>query len=129
MLRLSMCVGGVLLLSGCASVLHGDVQQMQVTVMCKDRVVPAACVAQNAKGAWHFQAPAAFELRKDFSHLQIACKAPYFPEIAAAVPSRLNLSTAGNLLVGGLVGAGLDAYLGTAFAYNPDVRMTYASCL
>jgi len=45
-----MSVLGLLLLSGCASVLHGDMQQVHVTVLCKDRVVPAACAAQNAKG-------------------------------------------------------------------------------
>jgi hypothetical protein len=127
MLRVWMSVG-LLLLSGCASVLHGDAQQLKVTVLCKDRVVPAACVAQNTKGVWHFQAPAVFELRKDFSHLQIACKAPFFSEITATVPSRLNLSTAGNLLVGGVVGAGVDAYRGAAFAYNPDVRLSIAAC-
>ena len=128
MLRLWMSVVGVLLLSGCASVLHSDVQQVQVKAMCKERVVPAACVAQNAKGIWHFQAPSAIEVRKDLTSLQIACKSLFFPEITATVPSRLNLSMAGNLLVGGLVGAGVDVYRGTGFAYNPDVRIAYPVC-
>ncbi len=128
MLRLWMSVVVLLLLPGCASVLHGDVQQMQVTVVCKDRVVPAACVAQNAKGVWRFQAPAALEVNKDLSSLQIACRALYFPEITATVPSRLNLSMAGNLLVGGLIGTGLDLYQGAAFAYSPDVRIAYPAC-
>jgi hypothetical protein len=128
MLRLWMSAVGVLLLSGCASVLHSDVQQVQVTVKCKDRVVPAACVAQNAKGVWHFQAPSTIEVRKDVTSLQIACKSLFFPEITATVPSRLNLSMAGNLLVGGVVGAGVDVYRGTGFAYNPDVRIAYPVC-
>ena len=64
MLRLGLSVVGLLLLSGCASVLHGDVQQVQVTVLCKERAVPAACVAQNGKGVAHFQAPAVFEVPK-----------------------------------------------------------------
>lgn len=128
MLRLWMSAVGVLLLSGCASVLHSDVQQVHVTAMCKERVVPAACVAQNAKGFWHFQAPGAIEVRKDLTSLQIACKSLFFPEITATVPSRLNLSMAGNLFVGGLVGAGVDVYRGTGFAYNPDVRIAYPVC-
>ena len=128
MLRLWMSVVGVLLLSGCASVLHSDVQQVQVTAMCKERVVQAACVAQNAKGVWHFQAPGAIEVRKDLTPLQIACKSLFFPEITATVHSRLNLSMAGNLLVGGLVGVGVDVYRGSGFAYNPDVRIAYPVC-
>jgi hypothetical protein len=128
MLRLWMSAVGVLLLSGCASVLHSDVQHVQVTAKCKDRVVPAACVAQNGKGVWHFQAPSTIEVRKDVTSLQIACKSLFFPEITATVPSRLNLSMAGNLLVGGVVGAGVDVYRGTGFAYNPDVRIAYPVC-
>jgi hypothetical protein len=128
MLRLWMSVITLLILSGCASVLHGDVQQVQVTVLCKDRPLPAACAAQNAKGTWHFQAPAVIEVNKDLTSLQIACKSLYFPEITATVPSRLNLSVAGNLLVGGLVGIGVDVYRGAGFAYNPDVRIAYPAC-
>ncbi len=48
--------------------------------------------------------------------LQIACKAPFFPEITAKVPSQLNVSMAGNLLVGGLVGAGVEIYRNAGFA-------------
>lgn len=128
MLRLWMSAVGVLVLSGCASFLHGDMQQVRVTVLCKDRVVPAACAAQNAKGVWHFQAPAALSVHKDLTSLQIVCRSLYFSEIKATVPSRLNLSTAGNLLVGGLVGSGIDLYKGAAFAYNADVRISYPSC-
>jgi hypothetical protein len=128
MLRLWMSVVGLLLVSGCASFLHGDEQQVQVTAMCKDRVVPAACVAQNGKGVWHFQTPGTIQVRKDMSSLQIACKSLFFPEITATVPSRLNLSMAGNLLVGGVVGAGVDVYRGTGFAYASDVRIAYPLC-
>ena len=128
MMRLCWSVVGLLLLSGCASFLHGDEQPVQVTVLCNDRVVPAACVAQNAKGVWHFQAPATLQVRKDLTPLQLACKSMFFPEITATVPSRLNLSMAGNLWVGGVVGAGVDVYRGAAFAYHPDVRIAYPAC-
>ncbi len=128
MLRIWMSVWGLLLLSGCASVLHSDVQQVHVTLLCKERAVPAACVAQNAKGIWHFQAPAAIEVHKDLTSLKIACSSLYFPEITAVVPSQLNLSMAGNLLLGGLVGVGVDVYRGAGFAYNPEVRIGYPTC-
>jgi hypothetical protein len=128
MMRLFWSVVGLLLLSGCASFLHGDVQPVQVTVLCNDRMVPAACVAQNAKGMWQFQAPGTFQVHKDLTSLQVACKSPFFPEITATVPSRLNLSMAGTWLVGGLVGAGVDVYRGAAFAYHTDVRISYPVC-
>ena len=128
MMRLCWSVVGLLLLSGCASFLHGDVQPVQVTVLCNERAVPAACVAQNAKGVWQFQAPGTLHVQKDLTSLQVACKSLFFPEITATVPSRLNLSTAGNLWLGGVVGAGVDVYRGAAFAYHPDVRIAYPAC-
>ncbi len=91
-------------------------------------MVPAACVAQNGKGVSQFQAPGTLQVNKDLTSLQVTCKSLFFPEITAAVPSRLNLSMAGNLLVGGFVGAGVDVYRGTGFAYHPDVRIAYPAC-
>jgi hypothetical protein len=128
MMRHCLSVLGLLLLSGCASFLHGDVQPVQVTVLCNDRMVPASCVAQNAKGKWHFQAPGTLQVNKDLTPLQVTCKSMFFPMVTATVPSRLNLSMAGNWLVGGVVGAGVDVYSGAAFAYHPDVRIAYPAC-
>lgn len=128
MLRLWMFAGALVFLQGCASVLHGDEQQVRVSVVCQGQVLPAACSAQNSKGLWHFTAPGTIRVNKDFSHLQMACKSPFFPEVTAVVPSKLNVSVAGNLWVGGLVGTGVDVYRGSAFAYNPDVRIHFPSC-
>jgi hypothetical protein len=121
---LLLCV----LLSGCAGVLHGTSQSVHIQTVCNDQSVLAACTAQNARGVWHFQSPATIEVHKDFSHLQVACKSPFFKEVAVTVPSMLNLSTAGNLLAGGLVGTGVDVYRGSAFAYSPLVRIQYPAC-
>jgi hypothetical protein len=115
-------------LSGCAGVLHGRSQSVQVQPVCNGQVVPAACTAQNARGIWHFQAPAVIEVPKDFSHLKVTCRSPFFSEVSVTVPSMLNLSTAGNLLVGGVIGTGVDLYSGSAFAYSQAVRIHYPSC-
>lgn len=128
MLRLSLLILAVVQLSGCASILHGNAQPVHVVTLCNGRAVPSACTAQNAKGIWHFTSPGIVEVQKDFTHLDIVCKAPYFSEISAKVPAMLNLSVAGNLLLGGLVGAGVDTYRGASFAYSQDVRILYPAC-
>jgi hypothetical protein len=115
-------------LASCANFLHGSKQGIQVSTWCKDRQIPAACTAKNSKGTWSFRTPVEVPVDKDFFHLQIACKSPYFSEVTVTVPSMLNLSAAGNVLLGGVVGAGLDVYTGSAFAYNRDVRISYPAC-
>jgi hypothetical protein len=115
-------------LAGCAGVMHGRSQSVQVLTVCNGQMVPAICTAQNAQGALHFQAPATIEVQKDFSNLNITCKSPFFNEVSVTLPSGLNLSTAGNLLVGGVVGVGVDVFSGSAFAYSQAVRIQYPSC-
>ncbi len=128
MLRTLMSAVGLLLLSGCAGFLHGSGQSLQVSTWCKDRQIPAACTAHNGKGSWAFVTPSQIQIQKDFSHLQLSCKSPFFNEVTVTVPSMLNLTTAGNVVLGGVVGTGLDVYTGAAFAYQRDVRISYPIC-
>jgi hypothetical protein len=126
--RLLMALLALTQLASCANFLHGSGQSMQVSTWCKDRQIPAVCTAENSKGAWSFRTPGEIHIGKDFFHLQITCKSPFYNEVTVTVPSMLNLSTAGNVLLGGVVGTGLDVYTGSAFAYNRDVRISYPTC-
>jgi hypothetical protein len=126
--RLLLALFALTQLASCASFLHGSNQSIQVSTWCKDRQIPATCTAANAKGSWTFRTPGEVHVSKDFSHLKIACNSAFYNEVSATVPSMLNVSTAGNVLLGGVVGAGLDVYLGSAFAYNRDVRISYPAC-
>ncbi|WP_291915115.1 hypothetical protein [Limnohabitans sp.] len=116
------------LLSGCASVLTGDSQDMRVTTYCGQQTIPASCVASNSKGSWPFFSPANIVVQKDRYSLTISCKSPYFAEGVAHVPSTPNPMVAGNLVFGGLIGAGVDMVTGAGFAYNSVVNIHYPSC-
>jgi len=115
-------------LGGCASVLHGDSQAMRVTTYCGQQTIPASCVASNSKGSWPFHSPANIVVQKDRYSLTISCKSPYFAEGVAHVPSTPNPMVAGNLVFGGLIGAGVDMVTGAGFAYNSVVNIFYPSC-
>lgn len=116
------------LLSGCASVLQGDAQDMRVTTYCRGQTIPASCVAFNSKGSWPFSSPAKIVVQKDHYSLTISCKSPYFAEGVAYVPSTPNPMVAGNLVFGGLIGAGVDMVTGAGFGYNSVVNIHYPSC-
>lgn len=116
------------LLSGCASVLTGDSQDMRVTTYCGQQTIPASCVASNSKGSWPFFSPANIVVQKDRYSLTISCKSPYFAQGVAHVPSTPNPMVAGNLVFGGLIGAGVDMVTGAGFAYNSVVNIHYPSC-
>lgn len=117
-----------LLLSGCASVLQGDAQEMRVTTYCGGQTIPASCVAFNSKGSWPFSSPANIVVQKDHYSLTISCKSPYFAEGVAHVPASPNPMLVGNLVFGGLIGAGVDMVTGAGLGYNSVVNIHYPSC-
>jgi hypothetical protein len=127
-LRTNLLVLTACLMSGCASVLQGDHQSVQVTTYCGQKAIPASCVASNAKGSWPFSSPAQIVVHKDLHSLSIRCKSPYFSESWVHVPSSPNPMLAGNLILGGVVGAGVDLVSGAGFSYNPVVNIFHPSC-
>jgi len=116
------------LTSGCASVLNGDNQTMRVSTFCGQQSLPASCVATNSKGSWPFQTPASIHVQKAHDPLTIRCRSPFFAEGGAQVPATPNPVLAGNLVFGGLIGAGVDLATGAGFAYNNVVNIFYPSC-
>ena len=124
----ALLLSTALMLSGCASVLTGDSQAMRVTTYCGQQTIPASCVASNSKGSWPFVSPTNLVVLKDHYSLTISCKSPYFAEGVAHAPSTPNPMLAGNLVFGGLIGAGVDMVRGAGFAYNSVVNIHYPSC-
>ena len=127
-LKTTLLLLTALFISGCASVLHGDNQSMRVSTLCGQQSLPASCVATNSKGSWPFQTPASILVQKAHDPLTIRCKSPFFAEGVAQVPASPNPMLAGNLVFGGLIGAGVDFATGAGFAYNTVVNIFYPSC-
>ena len=127
-LKTSLLLLTAFLASGCASVVQGDSQAMHVTTYCGQQILPASCTASNSKGNWSFHAPAHLLVQKAHDSLTIRCKSPYFTQNVVHVPASPNPMLAGNLVFGGLIGAGVDLTTGAGFAYNTVVNIFYPSC-
>lgn len=118
----------VLLLGGCASVFHDDRQVISVRAMCMDRSVPAACVAENSKGSWKFQAPNDVVVAKDLYALRVTCRSVLVGQHTVHAPATLQGAMAGNVLLGGVVGAAVDASTGRGLLYPERVDVSYPAC-
>lgn len=127
-LKTTLLLFTAFLVSGCASVLHGDSQPMRVTTYCGQQSLPASCTASNSKGSWPFVTPASISLQKAHDPLIVRCKSPFFAEGVVQIPASPNPVLAGNLVFGGLIGAGVDLATGAGFAYNTVVNIFYPSC-
>ena len=114
----------VCVLSGCATLLDEDTQEISVSLQCKDRMVRAQCFAENSKGRWSFRAPGLVQVSNDFGDLNITCKVQYLPHFTVSVPALPTWNMAGNILVGGIIGAAYDLHNNTGLKYPETVSIT-----
>jgi hypothetical protein len=112
----------VALTSGCATVTTGTTQSVTVeTVNAEGASVPGyTCRIVNGKGSWTVTTPGSTTLNKAYSDATVNCEKTGEPSANAVVKSQTKAYTFGNVLVGGLIGVGVDAMSGATWAY-PDL--------
>jgi hypothetical protein len=125
LLLLAAVVG---LLSGCASLLNDDSQDLTVKLWCKNKPIMATCFAENEKGRWVFSAPGMVRVKNDYSALSISCKGQYVERFTVSAPALPSLAMAGNVLLGGLVGAAVDVYNSTGLKYPENIDISNPAC-
>ena len=120
-------VSGILLV-GCATLLSGTDQVVQITTICRGIPMPTTCVASNDKGRWNFQTPNAVQIKKSAGDLTITCEGGLVGNYAFKAISSANLPMWGNIIAGGAVGAVVDMHNSTAFEYPARMVLEPAIC-
>ena len=128
MLKRVGLLGVMLTLSGCASLLSDDKQAVVVHALCGGKSVPAVCVAENSRGRWKFNAPDEIVVAKDMYALRVTCRSVLVEQHTVQAPAAVQGVVAGNVLLGGLVGAALDVGSARGLAYPARVDVRYPSC-
>lgn len=110
-----------LLLTGCASVINGQNQSVSVNTVSKGSDVSGAtCSLRNDKGVWYVTSPGSVAIHRSYGELAVSCTHAGLPDGLAAVKSSTTGAVFGNILVGGVIGAGIDVATGAAYSY-PNV--------
>jgi hypothetical protein len=111
----------LILLSGCASIVDGTQQSLSVKTVSSQGDVPGAlCELDSNKGTWFVTTPGTVTVHRSYDALNLKCtKNGYQPGILAAQSATKGMA-AGNLLFGGVIGAGVDMGTGAAYDY-PDL--------
>lgn len=125
-------MGLATLTTGCASVTGGTTQSVYIKTQ-KDSVdiVGATCVLTNTEGTYKVTTPGAVSVHRTKNDLNIQCsKEGESDTRTAAHSSARKGAVAGNLLmfgvVGVLVGSGIDAANGAAYAYPDNILVSFA---
>lgn len=110
------------LLPGCATITKGT---SQVVAISTPGAPGASCtLTSSAIGSQVVQTPATLTLEKSQQSINVVCKKACFQDAVGVIPSFTEGMTAGNVLVGGVVGLGVDAISGAMNKYNDNNQFT-----
>ena len=109
-------------LSGCASIVEGTTQIVAIT---SSPVDGAKCVLSSEQGTYYVTTPGNTTVHKSRHDLNVVCTKDGYEDGHGILASHFNGATAGNVLIGGLVGITIDAATGANynFAESLDVPM------
>ena len=128
MIKLLVTVLGVSWLvsvGGCASITKGTSDVIQVEVANCGEKIP--CTAANKKGSWEFDAPGSVQFKKSDDPLRIACKDGDDVVTRSVTPHKGDRMW-GNVLAGGIIGAGIDASTDAHMEMPDSVTVYRQSC-
>jgi hypothetical protein len=101
-------------LSGCASIIKGTTQQIAITTPPTDG---ATCVLSSKEGSWTVVSPGVAKVSKSKQDIQIRCTKVGWKDATSTIPSDFEGWTLGNIILGGLIGVGVDATTGAINEY------------
>lgn len=130
-IRLTTYAAVLLAATGCASIVNDADQPMKLETKTAagETVTGAECRLQNSGGTISARSGETARVRRSSEDLEISCTHPGNPEAIGRAISRANAGMAGNILLGGLIGAAIDHSKGTAYTYPTWIQLVFGKTL
>lgn len=105
-------------LTGCASIVSGTSQIVSVeTMQASGKVDGATCKLENDKGVFYVTTPGTVTIRRAYGDMNVKCEKAGMEPGLAVVKSSTKGMAFGNIIFGGVIGAGVDVASGAAYDY------------
>ena len=85
----------------------------------------ANCKLTNTKGAWFVTTPGTVVVHRAYGDLVVNCEHGRFDPALLSVASSTKAMAFGNIIFGGVIGAGVDIGTGAAYDYPPLVTLEF----
>jgi hypothetical protein len=114
---LLMTLTVTILTTGCASIVSGQNQGIAIKTVdgSGKHVVGSFCELSNDDGKWLVTTPNTVSVDRSSQNLQIICKKEGMIDGVFSAESKTKNMAWGNVLFGGIIGAGVDIESGAAF--------------
>ncbi|MDR2196074.1 MAG: hypothetical protein LBE50_05675 [Gallionellaceae bacterium] len=115
----------VFVLPGCASIVNGQNQSIAVTTIATSgtQVTGANCKLENPKGTWFVTTPGSVTVHRAYDDLSVQCSKEGEQSGIAFVKSSTKAMAFGNVIFGGVIGAGVDMATGSAYDYPQTITV------
>lgn len=104
----------------CATITKGTTQIVAINA---PGAAGAACVVSTPAGPQQVMTPGTLMLAKSSNSLPVRCTKACYQDGAGVLASGVEVMSAGNLIVGGVVGIGIDAASGAMHKYPDEIMM------
>jgi hypothetical protein len=108
-------------LSACASITKGTSQSIAINTA---PVQGANCTLQNQAGNWTVVSPGSVVVPRTKHDINVKCEKSGFQAGMGVLKSGTQLMSAGNLILGGVVGLAVDASTGAMNDYPEQITVT-----
>ncbi|MEK8053299.1 hypothetical protein AACH10_23790 [Ideonella sp. DXS22W] len=131
MIRTSAALAIAVVLTGCASIVNDTTQPVKLETRTAEggMVEGADCKLGNDYGVVSAKSGDTVQVRRSGKDLDITCRHPSNPDAVGRAISRANAGLAGNILIGGGIGAIIDHSKGTAYTYPTWVQLVFGKTL
>ena len=114
-------LASISLLSGCASIVSGQHQSLSVATPGCEK---ANCELQNDEGKWYVPiTPGTVTVNRSYQELLVKCAKEGHEAATVSVKSTTKGLAFGNILLGGIIGAGVDMASGAAYDYPTEISV------
>lgn len=118
-MRIGGLILAMLIVSACSTITRGTTQAVAIHT---PGVEKAECeLRSEGIGTKTVVTPATIVLDKSMHDVQVTCHKRCFTEGKGVITSSTEEMTAGNVIIGGVVGLAIDASSGAMNKYDPDV--------
>lgn len=119
--RLGQLAAAIVLvhLVGCASIVSGSNQSVSVETRAESgqNVTGANCKLTNNKGSWFVTSPGSTIVNRSYEALAVRCEKDMHEPGLVSAASTTKAMAFGNIIFGGVIGAGVDISTGAAYDY------------
>ena len=125
---LAACSALLAILTGCASVTQGTAQPIRIETLAQAGGPPmegAECQLYNDKGTAFAISGQSTTVHRSGGNLTVRCKLDGQLPASGQAVSRANAGLAGNILIGGAIGAAIDVGTGAAFTYPTWLQLVF----